>query len=101
MGALNDNAISDFRAQRVGFIFQNFSLIPVLSAWEHIEHPLMLLGVPSEERRERSTRMLEAVGLSDQRKRRPNQLSGGQKQRVAIARSRKRAGCRMQGRTFK
>src|SRR6266536_2203149 len=87
VGTLNDNAISDLRAQRVGFIFQNFSLIPVLSAWENIEYPLMLLGVPAAERRERSTRMLEAVGLSDQRNRRPNQLSGGQKQRVAIARA--------------
>src|SRR6516165_6894781 len=87
IGALSDNAVSDFRAQRVGFIFQNFSLIPVLSAWENIEYPLMLLGVPAAERRERSTRMLEAVGLSDQRNRRPNELSGGQKQRVAIARA--------------
>ena len=87
VGTLNDNAISDFRAQRVGFIFQNFSLIPVLSAWENIEYPLMLLGVPTAERRERSTRMLEAVGLSNQRNRRPNELSGGQKQRVAIARA--------------
>ena len=87
VGTLNDNSISDFRAQRVGFIFQNFSLIPVLSAWENIEYPLMLLGVPATERRERSTRMLEAVGLSNQRNRRPNELSGGQKQRVAIARA--------------
>jgi putative ABC transport system ATP-binding protein len=87
VGLLNDNALSDFRAQRVGFIFQNFSLIPVLSAWENIEYPLMLLGVPAAERRERSTRMLEAVGLSDHRNRRPNELSGGQKQRVAIARA--------------
>lgn len=87
VGALDDNAISDFRAQRVGFIFQNFSLIPVLSAWENIEYPLMLLGVSAAERRERSTRMLEAVGLSNQRNRRPNELSGGQKQRVAIARA--------------
>src|SRR5205814_2096031 len=58
VNTLNDNAISDFRAQRVGFIFQNFSLIPVLSAWENIEYPLMLLGVPAPERRERSTRLL-------------------------------------------
>jgi putative ABC transport system ATP-binding protein len=87
VGVLNDNTISDFRAKRVGFIFQNFSLIPVLSAWENIEYPLMLLGVPAVERRERSTRLLEAVGLSEQRNRRPNQLSGGQKQRVAIARA--------------
>src|SRR6267143_2478682 len=84
---LNDNQISDFRAQRVGFIFQNFSLIPVLSAWENIEYPLMLLGVPAEKRRERATEMLEAVGLADQRRQRPNQLSGGQKQHVTIARA--------------
>src|SRR5262249_36271682 len=70
-----------------GFIFQNFSLIPVLSAWENIEYPLMLVGVPAEERRERTTRMLEAVGLADQRRQRANELSGGQRQRVAIARA--------------
>jgi putative ABC transport system ATP-binding protein len=87
VATLNDNAISDFRAQRVGFIFQNFSLIPVLSAWENIEYPLLLLGVPAEERHERATKMLEAVGLAGQRRQRPNQLSGGQKQRVAIARA--------------
>ena len=85
--AMSDNEISDFRAQRVGFIFQNFSLIPVLSAWENIEHPLMLLGVPPQVRRDRTTRMLEAVGLTAQRRQRPNELSGGQKQRVAIARA--------------
>jgi len=85
--ALSDSAVSDFRAKSVGFIFQNFSLIPVLSAWENIEYPLMLLGVPAGERHERTTSMLEAVGLADQRRQRPNQLSGGQKQRVAIARA--------------
>src|SRR5215467_5847408 len=63
IGALSDNAVSDFRAQRVGFIFQNFSLIPVLSAWENIEYPLMLLGVPARERPEQTDRLLEAVGL--------------------------------------
>jgi putative ABC transport system ATP-binding protein len=84
---LDDNALSRFRAQRVGFIFQNFSLIPVLSAWENVEYPLMLLGMLAAERRERTTRMLEAVGLADKRRHRPNQLSGGQKQRVAIARA--------------
>src|SRR5262249_2442555 len=87
VATLKDNEISDFRAQRVGFIFQNFSLIPVLSAWENVEYPLMLIGMPAKQRRERTTRMLEAVGLADQRRQRPNQLSGGQKQRVAIARA--------------
>ncbi|HLG98111.1 MAG TPA: ABC transporter ATP-binding protein [Bryobacteraceae bacterium] len=86
-GALSDNEISDFRAQRVGFIFQNFSLIPVLSAWENVEYPLMLLGVAPQIRRDRTTRMLEAVGLAGQHRQRPNELSGGQKQRVAIARA--------------
>lgn len=87
VGQLDDNAVSDFRAQHVGFIFQNFSLIPVLSAYENIEYPLLLLGVSASERRERTTAMLEAVGLSDRAKQRPNQLSGGQRQRVAIARA--------------
>jgi putative ABC transport system ATP-binding protein len=85
--ALDDNAISDFRAQNVGFIFQNFSLIPVLTAYENVEYPLLLLGMAADERRRRTTAMLDAVGLSDRAKQRPNQLSGGQRQRVAIARA--------------
>jgi putative ABC transport system ATP-binding protein len=87
VATLSDNAISDFRAAKVGFIFQNFSLIPVFSAYENVEYPLLLLGVGPAERRARATKMLEAVGLADQRRQRPNQLSGGQKQRVAIARA--------------
>ena len=87
VGTLSDNAVSNLRAQRVGFIFQNFSLIPVLSAYENIEYPLLLLNVPAAKRRDRAMRMLEAVGLIDQRRQRPNQLSGGQKQRVAIGRA--------------
>ncbi len=85
--ALNDNQLSDFRARNVGFIFQHFSLIPVLSAYENVEYPLLLLGVKARERRERTMAMLEAVGLADKGAHRPNQLSGGQKQRVAIARA--------------
>jgi putative ABC transport system ATP-binding protein len=87
VAALPDNAISDFRAQKVGFIFQNFSLIPVFSAYENVEYPLLVLGIDAGERRRRATTMLEAVGLSDHSRQRPNQLSGGQKQRVAIARA--------------
>lgn len=87
VGRLDDNAISDFRAQNVGFIFQNFSLIPVLSAYENVEYPLLLLGVAAGERRTRTAAMLDAVGLSDRAGQRPNQLSGGQRQRVAIARA--------------
>ena len=84
---LSDDAISDFRAKNVGFIFQNFNLIPVLSAYENVEYPLLLLGVPAGERRKAVLAMLDAVGLAEQRDQRPNQLSGGQKQRVAIARA--------------
>jgi len=84
---LGDNALSDFRARKVAFIFQGFSLIPVLSAYENIEYPLLLTGMAAAERRRVTLAMLEAVGLSDQRRQRPNELSGGQKQRVAIARA--------------
>lgn len=84
---LDDNETSAFRARNIGFIFQNFSLVPVLSAYENVEYPLLLIGMPAAERRERTIAMLQAVGLADQAKQRPNELSGGQKQRVAIARA--------------
>jgi len=84
---LPDKKLTDFRARNVAFIFQNFALYPVLSAYENVEYPLLLIGMPAKERRERTMSLLEAVGLKDQRKQRPNQLSGGQKQRVAVARA--------------
>ncbi|MEI9995260.1 MAG: ABC transporter ATP-binding protein [Rhizomicrobium sp.] len=87
VGKLADNALSDFRARNVSFIFQGFSLIPVLTAYENVEYPLLLTGVPAAARRDRTFAMLEAVGLTAQRGQRPNALSGGQKQRVAIARA--------------
>ena len=87
MKRLNDNARADFRARHIGFIFQNFSLVPVLSAYENVEYPLLLVGTPAAERRQRTLAMLEAVGLKAQQRQRPNELSGGQKQRVAIARA--------------
>lgn len=87
MAALNDDATSEFRARNIGFIFQNFSLVPVLSAYENVEYPLLLIGTPPAERRERTLAMLDAVGLADQARQRPNELSGGQRQRVAIARA--------------
>ena len=85
--ALSDDELSDFRARTVGFIFQHFSLIPVLSAYENVEYPLLMVGTPPAERRDATMAMLEEVGLADQRNQRPNQLSGGQQQRVAIARA--------------
>ncbi len=84
---LADNALADFRARNIGFIFQGFSLVPVLSAYENVEYPLLLMGVATAERRHRTAAMLDAVGLTAQARQRPNELSGGQKQRVAIARA--------------
>jgi len=87
IAALPDDALSDFRARNIGFIFQTFSLVPVLSAYENVEYPLLLVGMPPAERRRRTLAMLEAVGLGAQARQRPNELSGGQRQRVAIARA--------------
>ncbi len=84
---LNDDEISEFRAKNVSFIFQTFNLIHVLTAYENVEYPLVLLGVSPEERASRTWRMLQHVGLERFAHHRPNQLSGGQRQRVAIARA--------------
>lgn len=87
VGELSDDALSDFRAKNIGFIFQNFNLLPVLSAYENIEYPMLLAGIPPQKRADRVTKLLEAVGLGDKAKNLPGQLSGGQRQRVAIARA--------------
>jgi len=87
VAALDDDALADFRARNIGFIFQNFNLIPVLSAYENVEYPLLFVRMPVAERRRRVLAMLDAVGLAAQARHYPNQLSGGQKQRVAIARA--------------
>ena len=84
---LSDNKLSRLRAERIGFIFQTFNLIPVLSAFENIEYPLLLKGVPRGSRKKKVLAMLEEVELADFTRHRPNQLSGGQRQRVAIARA--------------
>ncbi|GAC1407317.1 MAG: ABC transporter ATP-binding protein [Burkholderiaceae bacterium] len=84
---MSDDALSDFRARHIGFIFQNFNLLPILSAYENIEYPLIMAGVPMATRRQRVESLLKAVGLIDRAANRPGQLSGGQRQRVAIARA--------------
>ena len=77
-----------FRAEHIGFVFQDFNLIPILTVFENIEYPLqMVLEWPAEKRQQQVLRLLEAVGMSDQAHKRPDQLSGGQKQRVAVARA--------------
>lgn len=85
--AMTDDALSDFRARRIGFVFQNFNLLPVLTAFENVEYPLVLAAVPAAQRKERVLTLLDAVGLADRAGNRPGQLSGGQRQRVAIARA--------------
>jgi len=79
--------LSDFRRDRIGFIFQSYNLIPVLSVKENIEYIMLLQGVSEDERRSRVTSILNKVGLEGMGKRFPRQLSGGQQQRVAIARA--------------
>jgi putative ABC transport system ATP-binding protein len=88
IASLDRRSAADFRGANLGFIFQDFSLIPVLSAWENIEYPLLMVqDWPADKRRARVTELLAAVGMSDQADKRPDQLSGGQKQRVAVARA--------------
>ena len=79
--------LSETRRDALGFVFQTFNLIPVLTAWENVEYPLLLRGIARRERRERVERWLDLVGIAAQAKQRPDQLSGGQRQRVAIARA--------------
>jgi len=77
-----------FRGTNIGFIFQNFNLLPVLTVYENVEYPLIMVqNVPQNERHERVIKYLEAVGMTDQKNKYPSQISGGQKQRVAIARA--------------
>ena len=84
---LKANPRAELRREMIGFIFQFYALVPVLTAYENIELPLLLKGVKSGERRARVEEMLEAVGISARAQHRPNQMSGGEQQRVAIARA--------------
>lgn len=84
---LSDRAKSRYRARRMGFVFQTYNLLPVLSAAENVELPLVVSGVPGKEARAKALAALERVGLGDRAHHWPNQLSGGQRQRVTIARA--------------
>jgi putative ABC transport system ATP-binding protein len=84
---LNDTQMADLRLHHIGFVFQAYNLIPVLSAVENVEYVMLLQGVARAERRHRARRILDDVGLADKYDRRPAELSGGQQQRVAVARA--------------
>jgi putative ABC transport system ATP-binding protein len=87
VGNLTKDQLADVRNRRVGFIFQNFNLLPHISAQENVEMPMLFGGVGVKERRARAKELLETVGLGDRLDHKPTELSGGQMQRVAIARS--------------
>lgn len=87
LSKLSDNARTDFRARQMGFIFQFYNLLPVLSAVENVELPLLVSGTKPKEARSRALAMLETVGLGQWARHRPAELSGGQRQRVTIARA--------------
>ena len=87
LAALRDSQRTEYRAKSMGFVFQAFNLLPVLSAAENVELPLLLLGVRGREARSRALEMLDLVGLAGRARHRPAQLSGGEQQRVALARA--------------
>ncbi len=84
---LSDNELINFRLRHIGFVFQAYNLIPVLSAKENVEFIMQLQGKSAKERSKRALELLKAVGLEQQAHKRPNELSGGQQQRVAVARA--------------
>ena len=87
VSTMEDDQQADIRNKMLGFIFQQYNLIPKLSVLENVELPLLYAGVPADQRRERAILSLERVGLADKKKNLPSQLSGGQQQRVSIARA--------------
>jgi len=87
VGRMNTNELAEIRNELLGFIFQQYNLLPKLTLMENVEVPMMYAGVPKTERHERAKIALELVGLGDKLHHRPNQLSGGQQQRVSVARA--------------
>jgi len=84
---LQPSALTTLRRKKIGFVFQTFNLIPVFTAAENVEYPLLIQGVPRDERRRRTEEALDSVGLSTRAQQRPDLLSGGERQRIAVARA--------------
>lgn len=87
ISTLSDNQLIDFRKEKIGFVFQAYNLIPVLTAKENVEFVMLLQRAPKAEREARAMELLRAVGIEDKKDKRPSELSGGQQQRVAVARA--------------
>ena len=87
MSKLSENQLIDFRKNNIGFVFQSYNLIPVLTAEENVEFVMLLQNRSASERKNRTKQLMDAVGLGDRMKNRPRELSGGQQQRVAVARA--------------
>jgi putative ABC transport system ATP-binding protein len=88
VATLDRRAAAEFRGKHIGFVFQDFNLIPVLTVYENVEYPLIMVQEwPEAKRRQQVMRLLDAVGMAGQENKRPDQISGGQKQRVAVARA--------------
>ena len=88
VSGLNTRMAAAFRGRKIGFIFQDFNLIPVLTVYENVGYPLLMVqNTPSGERKRRILALLEAVGMAEKKNKYPDQISGGQKQRVAVARA--------------
>ena len=87
LGKKRESELSSLRLHKLGFIFQAYNLIPVLTALENIEFTMMLLGVMEQERKERALRLMRELGIEELSEKRPNEMSGGQQQRVAVARA--------------
>jgi putative ABC transport system ATP-binding protein len=84
---MSEDQLADVRNRRIGFVFQQFNLLPSLSAWRNVEIPMMYAGVPRSERKQRALEALDRVGLAERSDHKPGELSGGQQQRVAVARA--------------
>jgi putative ABC transport system ATP-binding protein len=87
LSSINEKGIVELRRRKIGFIFQFYNLMPVLTAFENIELPMIISGVPKKQAQSRAKELLTAVGLADRANHRPDELSGGQQQRVAVARA--------------